>query len=217
MSEDDLGPKMAQAFGTVRRIFEETSLLLQTVDDLMGPEFRCPFGNRGVWGMSSDYTRGANWLAQSVSRFWEKREDPLRAVLVSIDFDPEGPWSNREEDVGPVVTAMSIKLQERVKKNGWSFWWRDRCARDRGPFKIVDADAPIYHSVLREEVDLDNADKLESIDNFWLPLCKLTDEEELRSALVSPLKKLAFDGTEAADLSDPSLYLRVSADDRVDQ
>ncbi len=207
--------KMKTAFEIVKRIYQETALLMQTVEGFMKPEFECPFGSSGIWDFSYRYDAGENWLVKSVSRCWQNSKNSMRAALISVEFLPELEWSN-DPEAGPIVTAMSLRLRKRIKKNDWEFWWRDDCARDSAIFNIDPSRAPLYRSVLLEGVERNCAEKLEGIDNFWLPLTILEDREMVRNLLVQPLKDISKNGIAEVILPDQERYLRLRSTNELD-
>jgi hypothetical protein len=127
---------------------------------------------------------------------------------VSIEFLPEARWTG-PDDVGPVVTVMALHLKKEVKKNDWKFWWRDECGRNTELFHVETRHAPLYRSVAREDAELEGADMLHSVENFWLPLSALEDQAAVSQLLIEPLKALHSKGLPEVELP-AAPYLRLA-------
>jgi len=213
MKENDIGMKMKMVFQFIKQVYQETALLMQTIEGLMSPDFKCPFDATGVWRFSYRYDAGETWLIKSVSRYWEQKDNPLSAALISIEFMPDLDWTDNK-DVGPIATAMSLKLKQKVEKNNWPFWWRDDCGRNEKVFEVDRSNAPIYHSTLINGVEKDGTEQLlHSIANFWLPLSALTDQAIVDKMLVRPLKELCTRNIQEVSLTQQESYLYLPADE----
>lgn len=205
MTEQDVGKVMQSAFDAVRGIYAETGLLMQTIEGLMGPHFFCPFDSAAVWGHSHAFSAGQDWLVTSVSRYWQARSSERLGLLVSIEFLPSRSLPF-ERHPGPMATAMSLQLNEPVRKNDWKWWWRDECGHNHEIFDVDDQYAPFYHSVLKPDCRLDGADRIASIDNFWIPLAELSSRGTVDRLLVAPLKKMSDQGVSSlSGLQEPFL------------
>lgn len=192
MSGHEVGLKMRHAFETVGRILDETSLLMQTVEGLMAPDFRCPCNRRGVWGQYG-YDAGKALLVTYIARCWQRVEAPRTGILLSMEFLPDRSWACAE-DPGPVATATVLRLTKPMDDNNWSTSWLDNCGWNEEYFQIDMACAPLYRSVPKAETDLTRSELLEAIENFWIPLDCLTGRREVEELLVRPLKEIANNG-----------------------
>jgi hypothetical protein len=210
IEQDHIAKAMQSALDTVSNIYNETSMLLETLENLMGEphKFHCSSGARAMWYNSTAYSAGNQWMPRTVSRYWEDSKNPLSAILINIDFFP-AELELLPSDRGPVVTAMALDLRERVESNQWRLCWREKIARDRDVFDVDESKAPVYRSTLRPDAKTEDVGGwLNRIDNIWIPLVCLSNRTAVRTLLVEPLKALALSGdVPSLDADNPYICL----------
>lgn len=183
MDNENISAKISAAFKAVKQIYDETSSLMQHVEQSMRPEFVPPARSQYAYRKIGGY----NWLTNTIARYLEMKQDRHLGVIVSVQYLPQAPLPFRE--AGPFVSAAALRLKEPLKGGDWSWRWIEDAGHNTAVFDIDEEKAPVYRSRPKPDAP-EKIKRLDYVDVFWLPLDVLAGPQEVQELLVGPLKAL---------------------------
>ena len=174
------GAGLVQLMRDVRRLFQETSLLLETADQLMKKSEWILETNQCV-SVTTVPGSAAYWLPQCAFRFYKNEHYQHVLAFVSVVFDDS---DNDRLVVEPLLTG------------GW-FGFKRGTRVARQSYEFDDAFTHIYQVPRRDDGTLvsnnpqdlfpDYKDQAESVTTLGIPLLEVTTSDQLKNRLIVPL------------------------------
>ena len=173
------GREIKQIYDAMRKICEETSRLISTVNDKLVDKGFKPVGDNGVmWDTSVSYLNPRKWLPFFQQRVFIKEKDPRKGVGINIVFD--GSLYDLMNNMPFISCGLLLSAPgEKVKKSDefYDAGWKN-CEKIE--------DSVLYQSVFQG---------FEKILNYFLPLDELTGPQKATELIIEPLLAL-YDGRE---------------------
>lgn len=185
MSEN--GINILNTVKQMKIIYKDISLLLKTVDELIGKKYWNPgWEDQSTCFQKSTLNESQEWMPSEIFRFYKNKDDPYRLCFVSIliDDDPEGYYTIQE----PLVTAGYFNYGKKEIDVNWSYWWH----RLYGYTNHTKHDGSIAPFIEGKEPNkkISHAYLFDVGEGFGLPLTDIKTEEDIQSKIITPLLKL---------------------------
>lgn len=184
MSED--GKNILEMVQQIRKLCEQISLLLRTVDEQMSNEGWEAWNNVVLSESSASLLASEKWFPHELFRFYIREEHPEILVFVSILLDSysySGLDKYEDELTEPLVTAGYFDYGQGKKVGDWEYWY----ARWFGYMEDRKDDGTIHESKMDWQKGWDETYPFQSYKCFGRPLTSITNAQDVESKIVNPL------------------------------
>lgn len=173
------GMDIKRVYDAMVQIFGETGSVIAAVNDTLAKKgFVSPNGTGVIWDTSKSYLNPEFWMPYFQQRiFIEKTKDVKDKVIgINIFFD-----HGKADLLYPVISCgLLIPRKGSAITTGWDFYhagWNGELKATEGKQK------PLFYYTA------DNADKnvFETIQNYFIPLDKITGMQQVEEMIVTPL------------------------------
>jgi len=186
MSED--GKNILKLLKQIRDLCENTSLLLQTVDERMEKEGWESYSNTAIAWSSASVQNPKQWFPDTLFRFYtnNSHENILLFVSIILGDDLRGQYG--EEITEPLITAGCFDFGRSFKVvDDWDYYYAKlygylKNRKDQGE---IHESAPGWQEKWGKKYW-----RAESYKCFGLPLTSITNPQDIETKIVEPLLKL---------------------------
>lgn len=176
------GQNIGLAFKYIQQIFRETSLIMKSLDGMMGRDWRPTYGNRTTKEVTSHLEEPESWLVEASFRIYDSISQKNIRKGITVAY-----WSRSIEE--PILISGKLEYLIDEKSGGlkdsdhwdlWHAWFDER-------YKEKKVDGTIYE-IRPEESDL--KDYVKEAQIFAIPLVSLESEQDIKSKIYDRLISL---------------------------